>query len=153
SGLPPHITDSNLFRKGGTQQDIDLHVVIVDVDHLSTLGYTMVAGRFFSADFPSDSMAIVLNETAYKQLGFEQVEGNTVINFNADTPVPFKLIGVIRDFNFENLRTSVKPIAMLLESRQNSTMVRQANHSVAIRVAPGDASKAIEVLERIWKKY
>jgi len=153
SGLPPHITDSNLFRKGGTEQDIDLHVVTVDADHLGTMGYAMSAGRFFSADFPSDSTAIVLNETAYKQLGFEQIEGNTVINFNAAKPVPFKLIGVIKDFNFENLRSPIKPMAMLLGGGQNNTMVRQANHSVAIRIAPGDASKAIDKLEGIWKKY
>jgi len=153
SGLPPHITDGNLFRKGGTQQDIDLHVVTVDAEHLAAMGYAMAAGRFFSADFPSDSMAIVLNETAYKQLGFDQIEGNTVINFNAETPVSFKLIGVIKDFNFENLRNPIKPMAMLLGGGQNNTMVRQANHSVAVRVAPGDVSKAIDTLERIWKKY
>jgi putative ABC transport system permease protein len=153
SGLPPNIEDGNLFRKGGTEQDIVLRITTVDYDHLKTMGYTMADGRFFSADFPSDSSAIILNETAYKQLGFQRIEGNTVINFNAENPVPFNLIGVVKDFNFENLRSSVKPMAMLLNSGKNNLMVRQGNRSVAIRIMPGDASKAIDKLEGIWKKF
>ena len=104
SALPPRITDSNLFRKGGSEQDIVLNIATVDYEHLSTMRYTMSAGRFFSAEFPTDSAAIVLNEAAYKQLGFDGLEGQTVINFNAPKPVPLKLIGVVKDFNFENLK-------------------------------------------------
>jgi putative ABC transport system permease protein len=153
SGLPPNIQDGNLFRKAGTEQDIVLGLITVDYDHLKTMGYTMAGGRFFAVDFPSDSNAIILNETAYKQLGFHQIEGNTVINFNAESPVPFNLIGVVRDFNFENLRSSIKPMAMLLSTRRNNMMVRQGEHSIAIRIMPGDASKALSKLEGIWKKY
>ena len=153
SGLPPNITDGNLFRKGGTEQDIVLRLITVDYDHASAMGYEIADGRFFSDQFPSDSAAIILNETAYKQLGFEQLEGNTVINFNAETPAPFKLIGVIKDFNFENLRSSVKPMAMLLDTKETRYMVRQADNNIAIRIAPGNASNTINKLESIWKKY
>ncbi|MBA4056436.1 MAG: hypothetical protein C0490_17100, partial [Marivirga sp.] len=83
SGLPPNIVDSNLFRKGGTEQDIVLHVCSADYDLLSVMGYSMAAGRFFSPDFPSDSSAVILNETAFRQLQFSQLEGQTIINFNA----------------------------------------------------------------------
>ncbi len=153
SALPPLITDSNIFRKGGTEQDIVLNVVTVDYDHLATMGYTLAEGRFFSAEFPSDSTAIILNETAYKQLGFNHLEGNTIINFNAEKPVPFKLIGVVKDFNFENLRSSVKPIAMLLNVGPNNWMVRQANNEIAVRITPDETLRTIEKLDEIWKKY
>jgi putative ABC transport system permease protein len=153
SGLPPNITDGNLFRKGGTEQDIVLRLITVDYDHLAAMGYVMADGRFFSEDFASDSAAIIINEAAYKQLGFKQLEGSTIINFNAENPEPFRLIGVVKDFNFENLRSSVKPMAMLLNAGKNNWMVRQSNQSVAIRIAPGDVSKSIEKLKGIWKKY
>jgi putative ABC transport system permease protein len=153
SALPPNITDSNLFRKGGSDQEIDLHVITADYDHLSTMGYVMEEGRFFSRDFPSDSSAIVLNETAYRALGFKQIEGNTIINFNADKPVSFNLIGVVKDFNFETLKNSVKPMAVILNAGKNYWMVRQSDNEIAIRISPGDISLAIEKLEAIWKKY
>ncbi|HMG94432.1 MAG TPA: FtsX-like permease family protein [Chryseolinea sp.] len=153
SALPPNITDSNLFRKGGGEQDIDLHVMTADYDHLSTMGYVVEKGRFFSAEFPSDSSAIVLNEAAYKALGFKQVEGNTIINFNAVQPVAFNLIGVVKDFNFENLKNAVKPMAIILNAGKNYWMVRQSDNEVAIRISPGDPSEAIQKLTTIWKKY
>jgi putative ABC transport system permease protein len=153
SGLPPHIADGNLFRKGGTEQDIVLNVITVDYDQIAVMGFEMSLGRFFSIDFPSDSTAIVLNETAYKQLGFDRIEGNSMINYNAENPTPFHLIGVIKDFNFENLRSSVKPMAMLLSVGKNNFMVRQANNDIAIRIASGDATASIDKLENIWKKF
>jgi len=153
SALPPRIIDSNLFRKGGNDQDIDLHVITVDYDHLSTMGYKMVDGRFFSREFPSDSSAIILNESAYQELGFKQIEGNTIINFNAAQPVTFRLIGVVKDFNFEGLTNSVKPLAVILNAGKNEWMVRQSNNDVAIRIASGNALEATKKLETIWKKY
>ena len=153
SALPPRITDSNLFRKGRSEQDIVLNLSTVDYEHLSTMRYTMSAGRFFSRDFPSDSTAIILNEAAYKQLGFDGLEGETVINFNAPKPVTLNLIGVVKDFNFENLRSTVKPMAMVLDVGSNVWMVREAKNEIAIRIAPGDPTSTIEKLEGIWKKY
>jgi putative ABC transport system permease protein len=153
SALPPRITDSNLFRKGGSEKDIVLNIATVDHEHLSTMHYTMSAGRFFSPQFPSDSTAIVLNEAAYKQMGFDGLEGATVINFNAPKPKLLKLIGVVRDFNFESLRSTVKPMAMVLGVGSNAWMVRESKNEIAIRMAPGDPKSAIEKLEGIWKKY
>ena len=153
SALPPRIVDSNLFRKGGNDQDIDLHVITVDYDHLSTMGYKMTDGRFFSSEFPSDSSAIILNETAYQELGFKQIEGNTIINFNAAQPVTLRLIGVVKDFNFEGLTNSVKPLAVILNAGKNEWMVRQSNNDVAIRIASGNVLEATKKLELIWKKY
>jgi putative ABC transport system permease protein len=153
SGLPPYITDSNLFRKGGTDQDIVLHVVVADYDHMSTMGYSLAKGRTFSRDLASDSISIILNETAYRKLGFTSLDGQTVINFNARTPVPFNLIGVVKDFNFENLRTSVKPIAIVLNAGRNNEMVKQSNNDIAIRIRPGNMGETVEQLQQIWKKY
>ncbi len=153
SGLPPYITDSNLFRKGGTEQDIVLHVAVMDYDHLSTMGYSLIKGRSFSRDLASDSSAVILNETAFRKLGFTGLEESTVINFNARTPVAFNLIGVVKDFNFENLRSSVGPMALILGTGKNNEMVKQANNDIAIRISSGNVSEKVEQLQKIWKKY
>lgn len=153
SALPPRITDSNLFRKGGSEQDLVLNIATVDYELLATMRYTMSAGRFFSAEFPSDSTAIVLNEAAYRQLGIEGLEGQVIINFNAPKPVPLELIGVVRDFNFENLRSTVKPMAMVLGLGSNAWMVRESKNEIAVRIASGDPTATIEKLQNIWKKY
>ncbi len=143
--LPPHVDWNSAFRKGGTDQDFLLSVYQTDHDHLATMGYTLVEGRFFSRDFPTDTLAIVLNETAYKQMGYDQMENQTVISYNYDTPTPLKLIGIIKDFNFESLRNSVKPMAI--------TLGKEPNGEMAIRLAAGNTQEQIRLLESIWKKH
>ncbi|MEP6735854.1 MAG: FtsX-like permease family protein [Chryseolinea sp.] len=145
SNLPPHITWSNAYRKGGTEQDFLLQSYQVDFDHLDAMKYQMVMGRFFSRDFPSDSTAIILNETAYKLMGFDNIENQQVLNYSGDKPWLMNIIGVMKDFNFETLRNEVKPMAILLGGEPNGEM--------AIRLSPGNTEAQIKLLESIWKKH
>jgi putative ABC transport system permease protein len=142
---PPNITWSNAFRKGGSEQDYLLNVYQADHDQVNVMGFEMVQGRFFSRDFKSDTAAVVLNETAYKLMGFTQMEGSTVINYGSDKQYPMSIIGVVKDFNFETLRNDVKPMAFLLGGEPNG--------SIAIRLAKGNTVEQLHLLESIWKKY
>ncbi len=143
--LPPNISWSSVYRSGGSEQDFLLQVYQVDHDHLNTMQFTMAQGRFFSRDFPTDTAAVILNETAYKLMGYKEMENQTVISFQNDKPEPLKLIGVIKDFNFESLRNSVKPMVILLGSEPNGEM--------AIRLSAGNTQAQVQLLESIWKKY
>lgn len=143
--LPPRITWSSAFRKGGTEQDFLFNIYQTDYDHLTTMGYVMVAGRFFSRDFPADSSAVIVNETAFKNLGFDSFENQTLIGYNSTPPRPYKVIGVVKDFNFESFRNTVKPMVMTLGGEPNGEM--------AIRLSAGNVQEEIALLESIWKKY
>lgn len=143
--LPPNIDWNSAFRRGGSEQDFLLNVYQVDQDHVQTMGYTMAEGRFFSKDFPSDSAAIVLNETGFRYMGFKNLEEATVLSYQGREPQLLKVIGVVKDFNFENLRAHVKPMAILPGGEPNAEM--------AIRLAAGNTREQIELLEKIWKKY
>lgn len=145
NSLPPHITWSNAVRKGDTEQDFLLQIYQVDEDHLETMKYTMLQGRFFSREFPSDSNAVIINESAYKYMGFQTIENQTILNYNGEKPWPMNIIGVIKDFNFETLRNTVKPMAIIRGGEPNNEM--------AIRLSSGNTEKQIELLESIWKKH
>jgi putative ABC transport system permease protein len=145
SDLPPRMNSSNAFRKGGTEQDFLLNVCWADFDHVNVMKYTMLDGRFFSREFPSDTNAIVLNETAYKLMGFDKLENQEIINFNDTKPQPMRLVGVMKDFNFETLRNGVKPMAFILSNGVNGEM--------AIRLTTGNQQASIALLESIWKKH
>lgn len=145
SNLPPNITWSNAWRKGGTEQDYLLTHCRVDYDHLATMGYTMIDGRFFSRDFLSDSSAVILNETAMKLMNIESYENQTMVSYNYDQPRPMNIIGVVKDFNFETLRNTVKPLIFTLGGEPSGEM--------AIRFAAGDKPEQLELLQTIWKKY
>jgi len=143
--LPPRISFSSAFRKGGSEQDFVLNVYRVDHDHLKTMGYEMEEGRFFSREFKSDTAAIILNKTAYRQMGFRNLEEAVVLTYQTEPPTPLKVIGVLKDFNYESLRDNVRPMAILLGSEPNQEM--------GIRLSKGNTREQLELLESIWKKY
>jgi putative ABC transport system permease protein len=143
--LPPNIGWNSAFRKGGSDQDFLLYIYEVDHDHLQTMRYEMTEGRFYSKEFKSDTAAIILNESAYNAMGFKNLDEATVVTYRNATPRPLKVIGVLKDFNFQSLRDNIKPMAVLLGS--------EPNYEMAIRLAAGNKQEQIETLEKIYKKY
>lgn len=146
--LPPNIDWTSVFRTTDNQQDFLCNLNFVDHDQLQALGYELIDGRFFSRDFPSDTGTVVLNETAFRQMGWTELTGDQKIsgfwNTNSE-PVARTVIGVIRDFNFETLRSTVKPLIM--------TLGPVPNNELAIRISPGNPQEKIKALETIWKKH
>ncbi|MGC4035911.1 MAG: ABC transporter permease [Chitinophagaceae bacterium] len=62
---------------------------------VKTLGLQLVAGRDFDlAGFPTDSTAVILNESAVKHIGFKNPIGQIVKNNGQD----WHVVGVIKDF-------------------------------------------------------
>jgi putative ABC transport system permease protein len=145
NNLPPNISWTSAFRKGGSEQDFLLSVYQVDYDHVATMGYTMAEGRFFSRDFKTDTAAIVLNETAYKQMAFKNLDEAIVLTYQGEKPSPLKVVGVVKDFNFSSLKENVRPMCMLLG--------QEPNYEMAIRLSAGNTQEQLKTLENIFKKY
>jgi putative ABC transport system permease protein len=147
--LPPNIDWNSVFSTvGATQQDHLLSIYLMDYDHLKTMGYRMQAGRFFSRDFPADSSKIIINETASKQMGFEDFEGKKLIshfNTNSEKGKEVEVIGIMKDFNFESLHSPIKAMVMILAP--------QPYYEMGIRLTPGNPSEKLKVVEQVWKKY
>lgn len=148
NALPPNIDWNSVFKTSDTNQDFLCNLNFVDHDHLETMKYELVMGRFFSRDYPSDTGAILLNESAFKQMGWTTLDGNQRLggfwNVNSE-PVQREVIGVLRDFNFESLKSSVRPLIMALGPNPNQEM--------AIRIGPGDLETKLSFLEATWKKH
>ncbi len=145
NSVPALNTDgASPFRIEGSDED---HLVVryfTDYDHLHTLDFTLVEGRFFSRDFPSDSSAIVVNEALLKELGWNEATGKDLYGFNRGGRVPYKIVGVVKDFHFETLRNNVRPTALFLNT--------DATNYLSIRFS-GNPREAVATLESLWKEY
>ncbi len=79
----------------------------VDENYLSALGIKLLNGRNLSPDFPTDSNAVIINETAAKNFG-----GGDLINkklyriadIQSKKTEELHIIGVVKNFNFNSLR-------------------------------------------------
>lgn len=105
----------------------------------------MARGRFFSRDFRSDTAAVVINEAAFKYLGLTTIENQTIFKYGDAPQRQLKIIGVIKDFNYESLHNSIKPLVFMPGAEGNGVL--------AIRMSSGGVQDKVKLLERTWKKY
>lgn len=146
--LPPNVDWNSVFRTVDTGQDFLCNLYFVDHDHADAMGYEVVHGRFFSKDFLSDSAAVILNETAFKQMGWTTLDGSQRVSGfwgNNEEPVEKQVVGVLKDFNFESLKQNVRPLIITLGPEPNDEM--------AIKLNAGNVAEKIKRLEEIWKKH
>lgn len=99
----------------GELQKANLDLYFVDFDYIPLYKMKVVAGRAFSRDFMTDTtQAMVLNEAAVKMFGYtspEQAIGKEFKQWGREG----KIVGVIKDFHFNSLQQSIKPLSMRIE--------------------------------------
>jgi putative ABC transport system permease protein len=113
----------------------------VGYDFSKTLNVQMVHGRDFSKNFPSDTAALVINETALKLIKYENPVGKT-INFWGR---PATILGVIKDFHFNSLHEPIRPL--ILRFGENETW-----GSALMRIEPGSTEKVLTNLAQLAKE-
>ena len=96
---------------GQTQTLVDWGV---DAGYIPALKMEIVKGRNFSADMPTDSSAIIINETAARSLGFKDPLNAKLYDFNSITngTYEFHIVGVVKDFNSGSLRYTTEPLVI-----------------------------------------
>lgn len=120
----PGSNNNTVFKYVGSEQDFLAATYFCDYDHAQAMGLEMVAGRFFSRDFPSDSAVVVVNEAAVKEFGWMNPLEEKIINFNFDEPREMEVIGVMKNFNYESLKLNVRPLILLLTKESGRLYVR-----------------------------
>jgi predicted permease len=113
----------------------------VGYDFTKTMNLKMAAGRDFSKDFPTDSLAVVVNETAVKVMGLKEPVGS-VINWGK---TKVHIVGVLKDFHFQSLHTAIRPLIASLDARH-------PQGSAIIRIQAGKTPETLAAIERICRK-
>jgi putative ABC transport system permease protein len=98
----------------------------VDDQYIPTMGMEINSGRNFSKDFPTDSNALLINETTARMLGGGDVIGKklyTIDNFQTGEMISFTVIGVIKNFHFETLKQNIGPLCMRLKKKYRNRII------------------------------
>ncbi len=103
-----------------------LNFLSTDYDFLNVMNVQFKAGRNFSGSTQADSSAVILNETAVKQLGIKgDVIGTQINRGDDEVPDYYTVIGVINDFHFSSFHEPIKPFGFfLIEPRVNTLFVK-----------------------------
>jgi putative ABC transport system permease protein len=119
-------------------------VKILNVTHdfVNTMGLELLKGRDFSRDVSTDSLSgFVINEAAAKSFGWTDPIGKA-IDHSWREKKEGRVIGVVKDFNFEPLQKQIDPIVIWFGGPY---------WYIAVNIEKGKTEDALAVLEREWK--
>lgn len=98
-----------LVDKQGMNEGFEAARWTVDHDYLETMGMELVQGRNFR-EKGAEGNAIIINESMARFFGLEDPVGTQIIDMFDGT---YRIIGVVKDFYFETLTRTVRPLAMV----------------------------------------
>ncbi len=136
-----------LFGRRSGNDPVLCQFLDVDADFAKTFAVPLKAGRFFSNDRLADSTAVVINEAALRAFKTNNPLDQVVTEIEVNGPKTYKIIGVIKDFNYESLHRQVRPLVFHLSP------VRQAASILNIRIQPNATKNAIAYIEETWQRF
>jgi len=147
---PMEINGSASFYWQGKSSDDDTYfnVADCDFDYLATLGFTIVEGRNFSRDFPSDSNSFIVTEEVVRRMGFANPIGQRLKGGDEDGLI----IGVIKDFHNLGIRQTIQPTVLTLGNSDTSDADFGSWATIFLRYEPGKLTEALEYVRGVSKK-
>ena len=121
-------------------RNINTNVLAVDYDYIKTLDLKLKEGRDFNRNFATDSLSLIINESMAKLLQEEEPLNKMIpIDDNRN----YKIIGVLKDYNFQDLNREIAPLTISVDPNWDL-------YYAYIKVAPNTASQTYDVIKDAW---
>ena len=131
------------FQVEGFDKPQFVKILNVTHDFVNTMGLEIVKGRDYSREVSTDSVSgFIINEAAAKSFGWADPVGKAIDHaFRKEKQG--RVIGVVKDFNFEPLQKQIDPIVIWFGGPY---------WYVAVNIQQGKTSEGLAAIEREWKK-
>jgi putative ABC transport system permease protein len=145
SGQPlGSIKNTNTFRSPLNDARIPFKVQLIDPEHRKVLGLEMLSGEFFDRDMQGDKeLSVVINETGARAMGYDPPEKITGLLWTVDG-ADFTVIGVVKDYHFNSLETSLQPGLLVW---------REGMMKVSLRFNPDKIPEVINHIKKVWHSF
>lgn len=147
---PPQNIGSNADNISWEGKSPEEHTLVsmcgVDFDYAESMGIKMKAGRTFSKsysmDIPHDTTGtFMINEQLEKLMGTDNAVGKQ-LKFGTTRG---SIIGVMKDFSYQSLRSKIEPLAVWIWPSKFLNFIY-------FRVKPGNLHETVASLEKTWGK-
>jgi putative ABC transport system permease protein len=149
-GLPGQAFAGDGFRDMETGKEWQVSMLTADEDYVKTLGLSVIAGRDFSHDRPSDvNDAFIISEACAKMIGHADPKdalGHRIAWRRWDDDTKEKegtVVGVIKDMHLNSLHQTVTPVLIQV----NPLFYNE----ITLRIKGEDIPSTIAHFEKVWK--
>ena len=128
----------------GTRTEIQSGIYWVEDSYIPTLGIQIIKGRNFYPPSPADSISVIVNEAAVRDLGFGNIDpiGKTIIRSGQRH---YTIVGVVKDFHYTSAKQKIAPLMMLPSTNSPG--------SIIARIKTADVQPLLADIKRQWDLY
>ncbi|MCK4465146.1 MAG: hypothetical protein KAU83_05490, partial [Bacteroidales bacterium] len=154
AGNSTHIPSSGFWNnghwlEGRNRSDILLLMTaFVSYEVADALDLEMVEGRFFTREMPTDSFAVVINESAVSVLNIADPLSTRFVG-PGQTPEEEKfspIIGVVKDFHYESMHDNINPMIFHF-------MPGNWEGYIIVRIQPGNLPETVAFVKQTWEDF
>lgn len=152
--IPGDIHPGFIAQLPGADETSVILSTILDENAFETLSIPMIQGRNFGREF-NDSLSIIVNETAARTMGFENPVGQRIGNPNPNNPqeiIFYQVIGVVSDYHFQSLHSTIGPLVFLHESSALGPQGQASLNKIAVKLK-GNVSQTLLAVENQWNEF
>jgi putative ABC transport system permease protein len=144
-GEPVNWNAGGIKLKGTDQsQGKQYRIIAGDYDFLKAYGVKLIAGRVFSKDFSTDPHAVVFNEKATEEMGFDRPEQaiGKQIDFWGDV---YTIVGVVDNFHQQSLHDAYDALIF--------RCIPDVRGNVSVKISTANLPATIAALKANWKEF
>lgn len=127
-----------LLEKKGLNEGFEAARWMIDSDYLETMGMELIAGRNFR-ELGNEEGNIIINQSMATAFALDDPLNEQVIDMFGGT---YRIIGVVKDFYFETLTRSVRPLAMVKG---------KARETLSLKVQAEDMERTLAGINKVWE--
>ena len=149
---PPGTHSGSLRIIEADGQRTTLRVIVADEDFTHLFDIPVLRGRnfdrsasIFQISSSRHGWEYILNESAIRQLGWEDPIGKTFNWRDGGFPRDGQVVGVVRDFNAGNLRNPITPLAIMYNANRFSHL--------GVKIDDRNVAETIAFLKNTWQRF
>ncbi len=132
---------------GGDDEYITANTLVVEPQYLSVFDLKLKEGRFFDREKDYGKRGrtkVVVNEAAMKYWNINSIEDARLKNSSWYAEGGYEIIGVVKNFNNESLKTQIRPLVMLYMTYMDSDFL--------IKFHKGKEQEGLLFLKELYEK-
>lgn len=120
----------------------------VSIDHhfIPTYKIALAAGRNFSREYSTDTTAFILNASAAKAIGFNDLQSaiGKQLQYGGRKG---QVVGVVKDFNFESVHQSILPVIFYMPRQETFY------NNLSVKVNGANLKEGLAHIEKVWNQF
>jgi putative ABC transport system permease protein len=152
TSVPGYPNSNNGFLIEGRSSDNTVLMTVnwTDYDYFDTYKLELAKGRYLSEEFATDTAAAVINESAVRVFELDNPLETRLMQpiRTADKWLYLKVVGVVKDFNFQTLHDSISPHVFLYKPPSWGW-----GGYITVRISPENIDQTRKNIEQTWDKF